>query len=120
MARHPSDRRTETLAPAGGDAASIEVALAPLEAAALLRVAKAGLDVMSALGQVTRSTVIDGALRRLHGARRGVQLEPVQATALAMFAERGLVILRALGEVADEAAVESGLAKLRAARPSGR
>ena len=73
------------------------------------------MDVLSALGQVSRYTVIDGALRRLHGARKGVSLEPVQATALAMFAERGLVILRALGEVDDEAAVESGIAKLKAA-----
>ena len=117
MARHPSDRRTETLAPPGA-AVSIEVVLAPMEIAALLRVAKAGVDVLSALGQVTRSGVIDAALRHLHAARKGVSLEPVQLTALAMFADRGLAILGALGEVADEAAAESGLAKLRAATPS--
>jgi len=116
MARHPSDRHTQVLAPAV--AASIEVALAPLEIAALLRVAKVGLDVLAALGQVSRIGMIDEALQRLHGARKGVQLEPVQVTALAMFAERGLTILRALGEVADEAAVETGLAKLKAAMPA--
>ena len=118
MARHPSDRRTETLASPGSAAAGVEVALARMEIAALLRVAKAGLDVLTALGQVTRSGAIDEALRRLHGARKGVSLEPVQATALAMFAERGLTILKALGEVTDEAAAESGLAELRSAMPS--
>ncbi len=115
MDRHPSHRRTETLAPAA--AASVEVALGPLEVAALLRVGKAGLDVLTALGQGNFGS-IDEALLRLHTARKGVSLEPVQATALAMFAERGLTILRALGEVADEAAAERGLAKLRAAMAS--
>ena len=78
MARHPSDRHTQVLAPTGAAAASVEVALTPLEIATLLRVAKAGLDVLAALGQVSRTGMIEGALQRLHGARKGVQLDPVQ------------------------------------------
>jgi hypothetical protein len=118
MARRPSDRQSQVLAPAGGAAASIEVALAPMEVAALLRVGKAGADVLVALGDVTRTGAIDEALRRLHGARKTVELERAQATALAMFAERGIVILGALGEHGDEAAAEAGLVKLRAAMGS--
>jgi hypothetical protein len=117
MARHPSDRRNEVLKPSGGAGADVEVALTPAEAAALHHVAKAGLDVLTALGQVTRTGVIDEALRPLAAAKRALSLSGVEATALAMFAERGLTILGAL-QLADDvaAATESGLAKLRAAQ----
>jgi hypothetical protein len=114
MARHPSNRQTQVLAPGGGGG-SVEVALTPLEVAALLRVAKAGLDVLTALGQIDRTGVIDEALRRLHGARKGVELEVVQARALALFAARGIAILGALDLHDDLAAAEAGLVKIRAA-----